>query len=232
MWSNPYSMTSPLLLTLGGLTLALVSCGSLQDSIQNLKQPLTGETGFDPLGSPTSNSASRSASGSSGTVSLAPNAPSYKSGQWVETSLPGASFFRKIPTGSGTARADRVLDAGTPLKVIANKGAHVKVQLDSGDVGYVPHIMVIERAAGSSLPSSNPIGPVPEYGSVPPPIEPTGVPALPDALPSLPSLPSLPEAPPVPDVAVPPVPDVVPSSAPFVAPPPEIPGITDPVPAQ
>ncbi len=233
-------MKSPSLLTLGALAFALASCGSLQN-IKNLKQPLSGDTNFDPLRSPGSTSASRSSSSSSSaerkSVVVAPTSPSYKAGQWVETSMPNATFFKQIPKGN--ARADKVLKVATPLKVVSSKGTYVKVELDSGDVGYVPEIMVIDRASSPVKPTSSPIAPVPEFGSVPPPVEPKDLapvapaPEIPSSAPSVPSLPpvpTLPDAPPVPDVTTPPVPEVVPTvPGSGIAPPPEIPGITDPI---
>lgn len=235
-------MKSPSLLTLSALAFALASCGSLQ----NLKQPISSGSSFDPLNSP--GSSSRKSSGSSTrqkSAVVAPSSPSYRTGQWVETSVNNATFFTRIPKGN--ARADKVLRSGTPLKVVSSKGTYVKVQLDSGDVGYVPIIMVIERPTGGSVPTlSGPApAPVPEFGSVPPPVDPGDlssgaiapvpevpsivptVPSLP-AVPSLPTVPTLPDAPPVPNVATPPVSESVPGGS-FIAPPPEIPGLTDPV---
>lgn len=164
-------MNSQSLLTLGGLTLVLVSCGSFK----NFNQFLSGSGDFDPLSSPGSSS-------SGGSAVVAPNSPSYKSGQWVETSMPNAFFFRSIPKGN--ARADKVLAVATPLKVVSSKGTYVKVELDSGDVGYVPEIMVIERGGPSETP---------DIGPVPPPVDPSS------------------------------------PSGTGIAPPPEVPGITDPV---
>ncbi len=216
-------MRTPSLLTLGGLTLALVSCGSFE----NLNKPLSGSGNFDPLSSPGSSS-----SGSSAVV--APTSPGYKPGQWVETSMPDATFFRSIPKGN--ARADKVLAVATPLKVVSSKGPYVKVELDSGDVGYVPEIMVIERGGPAEVPITVPALPLTDYGPVPPPFDPgvpsgTGIappPEIPGTPPPVPEVPSLPEVPTEPGVPVPPIPESVPT-VPDVAPPPEVPGITDPV---
>lgn len=222
MWSISFAMTTPSLLTLGGLAFALASCGSFK----NFKQPLSSSGDFDPLSSPGSNIKRQSAV-------VAPTSPSYKPGQWVETSMPNATFFRSIPKGN--ARADKVLAVGTDLKVVSSKGTYVKVELDSGDVGYVPEIMVIERSSANEVPVTSPIAPIPEFGSVPPPVDPGDLsgdiappPEIPGITPSVPGLPSLPDAPPLPDVDIPSVPESVPT-VPDVAPPPEIPGITDPV---
>lgn len=205
-------MKTSKLLTLGALATVAVSCGSF-----SFKRPIRGG-GFDPLDSP------GSASGSASAV-MAPAKPNYKRGQWVETSMPNATFFRVIPKGS--AQADKVLAAATPMKVVSSKGTYVKVELDSGDVGYVPEIMVIER---SSTPGTQP-GVVPNYGPVPPPVEPgittPGVAPVP-AISGTP--PPLPTVSPAPALSVPesvsPVP-TVPTGV-DVAPPPEVPGITDP----
>lgn len=219
-------MKAPSLLSLGTLLLVATSCSSLQQ----LEKPLSGDSGFDPLLSP-----GASSSGSSAIV--ASSSPSYKSGQWVETSMPNATFFKAIPRGN--ARADKVLSSGTPMKVISSKGTYVKVELDSGAVGYVPEIMVIERASGGASSFSNPIAPVPDLGSVPPPITPLESapppPSIPDFTPSAPSVPTVPTVPSVPTIPdiVPVLPESVPTipgsvpSIPDVAPPPEIPGIVE-----
>ena len=173
-------------------------------------------------------------SSSGGSAIAAPTSASYKPGQWVDTSMPNATFFRTIPKGN--ARADKVLAVSTPLKVVSNKGTYVKVELDSGDVGYVPEIMVIERGSPNEVPVT---APVPEFGSVPPPVDPGDlsgdglapppeVPSIPPPVPEIPAVPDLPNAPPLPDIGPPPVPENVPT-VPDVAPPPEVPGITDPV---
>ena len=204
--SIPRVMKTPKLLSLGALAVAAVSCGSFK----NLNRPLSGG-GFDPLDGPGSPTGSASAL-------VAPTKPSYKRGQWVETSMPNATFFRAIPKGS--ARADKVLAAGTPMKVVSSTGTYLKVELDSGDIGFVPEIMVIERSAAGSQPGL----PAPDFGPVPPPVEP-GI-NTPEVAP-IPEVPDSPPPPPVPNIPSPSVPETVPT-VPDVAPPPEVPGITDP----
>ena len=166
---------------MGGLAVALVSCGALK----NFQQPMGGSTGFDPLAAPgalQNNSA------------VVVPTPSYTSGQWVETSMPNATFFRNVPSGNATA--DKMLAVATPMKVISTSGTYVKVELDSGDVGFVPEIMVVERSAASIVPL------------VPPPGD--GVAPVLAPEPEIPRLPVTPPLAPLPDVA----------------PPPEVPGIT------
>ena len=98
-----------------------------------------------------------------------------------------------------------MLPVATPLKVISTSGTYVKVEMDSGEIGFVPEIMIAERSAVPVVP----VVPPPVDGAVPPP----GVLVTP------PNPTDVPPPPPTPDVA-PPVPDV--------APPPEVPGITPP----
>ena len=222
LWLICRAMKAPSLLTLGGLSLVLASCGTFK----NLNQPLSGSSDFDPLSAPGSSSGQ--------SLLVAPTSPSYHPGQWVETSMDNATFFATIP--SGNARADRVLPSGTPMKVVSNKGTYVRVELDSGSVGYVPEIMIAERRSTNEVPIAGPEVPLPDLGSVPPPVEPgvlsgegiappSEIPGTPPPVPEVPSLPAVPELPtPVPPVSeLPTVPAV-----PDVAPPPEIPGITDP----
>ena len=110
--------------------------------------------------------------------------------------MPNATFFRIVPSGNATA--DKMLAVATPMKVISTSGTYVKVELDSGDVGFVPEIMVAERSAASVAPL------------VPPPVD-----GVPPAVAPEPEIPGLPVTPP-------------PASLPDVAPPPEVPGITPP----
>ncbi len=106
-----------------------------------MNQPL-GDTNFDPLEGPGKKSSRSSLSSPKVT------GPSYQPGQYVETAMPNSTFFNSIPKGNATA--DKVLPAGTPLKLIKTQGSYVKVSVDSGDVGYVPSIMVTERGAYKS----------------------------------------------------------------------------------
>lgn len=211
--SIPSVMKTPKLLTLGALVIAATSCGSLTQ----LKRPLS-SGGFDPLDGP------GSVPGSSSAV-VAPTTPNYKRGQWVETSMPNATFFRAIPKGS--AQADKVLPVATPMKVVSSKGTYLKVELDSGDVGYVPEIMVIGR---SSATGAQPGLEAPDYGPVPSPVEPgvnlPGIAPLPEVPGTPPPIPAVPPVP-APNVPAPTVPESVPT-VPDVAPPPEVPGITAP----
>lgn len=68
--------------------------------------------------------------------------------------MDNAAFFRNRPTGD--ADADKLLSHGTSMKVISTSGGYVKVELDSGEVGYVPSLMLEDPNAAPSVPVVNP----------------------------------------------------------------------------
>jgi hypothetical protein len=206
-------MRPPTILTSGAASLLLASCGAFD----NFGKPLSSD--FDPLNSPGGSSAVQQGA--------AVVAPTYKAGQWVETAMANAAFFRSVPKGN--ARADKVLPAATPMKVVSTKDTYVKVELDSGEIGFVPEIMVLARGAGTPPP----LPVAPDYSPVSPPVDPAlGTPApapapAPGVPPVVPVAPSpLPPVPPVPargpevPAPAPAVPDVPP-------PPPTVPGVTE-----
>jgi len=102
--------------------LALVGCASMNS-------PLTSSGSFDPL-SPAGGSVR--AGTSSGT--------SFKAGQFVQSTIDNTAFFSKRPKGD--ADADKLLPRNTEMKVISADSSYVKVELDSGEVGFVPAVMV------------------------------------------------------------------------------------------
>lgn len=196
-------------LTLVALAFTALSCGSLKKFNWSLS-----DNGFDPLTSPGSSSAA-----------IAPATPSYKQGQWVETSMPNATFFKAFPKGS--AVADKVLSVATPMKVVSSRETYLKVELDSGDVGYVPEIMVTGR---SSAVGGQPGAIVPNYVPVPSPVEPGSAPfgvAPPPEVPGLSAEDASVSPAPSPNSPASPARGSRPN-IPGVAPPPEVPGITDP----
>lgn len=79
----------------------------------------------------------------------------FRPGEFVEAAMANTAFFRNKPAGE--AEADSLLAIGTPMKVIAIDGSYVKVERDSGEVGYVPEIMLAKE--GQSLMPED-IGPV------------------------------------------------------------------------
>lgn len=128
----------------GVAVIGLSSCG-------NFNKPI--DSSFNPLDSPGS---ARDAE----VVDV--SGPAYTPGQWLETTIPSTAFFSSLPGGND--QPSQVLPAGTVLKVISTEGTYVRVELESGDVGYVPSIMVAERPADGGVP----IVPVGPDGVVPP----------------------------------------------------------------
>lgn len=127
------------------LLLTLPLAPALFISCSTLNQPIDSSSGFDPL-SP----AGSQLVPNSGSSTVDASVDRYTPGQWVETSMANSMFFNKVPKGN--ASADKVLDAATPLKVVGARGTYLEVQLESGEVGFVPEIMVVERAALPDLP--------------------------------------------------------------------------------
>ena len=160
--------------------------------------------GFDPLSAPGSE---RGMSVSTG--------PTFSAGQFVRASIDNTAFFKVKPNGD--ADADRLLPRGTSMKVISNSGSYVKVELDSGDIGFVPTVML-------ENPNATPPAPIPgtnEY-QVYPPLPGTGMgvplpPVDPAGLPPEGAIPTVidPEAP----ASNVPVPPVTPTTDTFPTPP-------------
>ncbi len=125
---------------------------------------------FDPLRPPGGNI------GSNVSTSTA-----YKAGQFVRASMNNTAFFKVRPKGD--ADADKLLTQGTSMKVISSSGSYVKVELDSGEVGFVPSVMLEDPSAAPTTPVVNPgeyqvYPPLPSagYGEPLPPLDPTGLP--------------------------------------------------------
>ncbi len=110
--------------------LLLCSCGSWQDPI--------GDASFDPLSAP----------GSNATRPAASSGPGLRAGEFVNAAMSNTAFFRNRPKGD--ADADKLLPAGTSMKVVSQSDGYVKVELDSGEIGFVPSVMV--ETPGSSAP--------------------------------------------------------------------------------
>ena len=139
----------------GVVVIGLSSCG-------NFNKPI--DSSFNPLDSP----------GSARDVDVVDvSGPAYTPGQWLETTIPSTAFFSSLPSPNGNEQPDKTLPAGTVLKVISTEGTYVRVELESGDVGFVPSIMVAERPVAGELP----IVPVGPDGVVPPNVPGIGGPA-------------------------------------------------------
>ena len=131
-------------------------------------------------------------------------------GSFVRTSIDNSAFFNKRPKGD--ADADRQLPANTEMKVISDDGSFVKVELNSGEVGYVPSVLVSDQNAAAVPPvSPDAIQVYPAIpGSLPPGLPDAGSPTIPPVID--PDAPVIPDVPPVPveEPAVPPVPTPLP----------------------
>ena len=120
--------------------------------MSSLNDPLDGS--FNPLDSPGTAAA---------TQVVEDTGPQYRTGQWLETSMPNTAFYSRTPRGN--EQPQKMLGSNTPLRVIATEGTYVKVELEGGEIGYVPAIMVGEKRS----PNEIPIVPVsPENLVVPP----------------------------------------------------------------
>ena len=116
--------------------LVVASCNTMDQSLSS--------GGFDPLRPP----------GSEIALGM-PVGPAFKAGQFVRTVMDNSAFFKTRPKGDSDA--DKLLPRGTSMKVISIVDSYVKVELDSGDVGFVPTIMVEDpNAAPVGMTPANP----------------------------------------------------------------------------
>ena len=132
--------------------------------MSSFNDPLDGS--FNPLDSPGSGS---------GTAAVEDTGPRYVTGQFVETTMPNTAFFGRVPRPN--EQPSRTLASATPLRVISTQGTYVKVEMESGEIGYVPAIMVGEKPS----PNEIPIVPVTPGAVMPqPPVGPDGVERAPE----------------------------------------------------
>lgn len=179
------------------IAVGLVACDTMNT-------PISSGT-FDPLSAPGSQRDTTVVAG-----------PTFTAGQFVLASMNNTAFFRKKP--SGDADADKVLTKGTSMKVITTSGSYAKVELDSGDIGFVPTVMLEDPNAlpPAPLPGTNeyqvyPPMPMTGVGEPLPIIDPSGLPpegAIPTVI-----------DPEMTDDSTIPVPEVTPTTDTFPAPP-------------
>ncbi len=112
--------------------LSIVSCDTFNT-------PLNTSGDFDPL---------RTAGGGASGPNLA-TGPTYRAGQFVRAALDNTAFYKSKPRGE--ANADQLLKRGTSMKVVSSGSSYLKVELDSGDIGFVPVVMIEDS---SSAPQS------------------------------------------------------------------------------
>ena len=111
---------------------------------------------FDPLGPP---------GGNIGKPSLA-TGPIFKGGQFVRAAIDNTAFFKARPKGD--ADADRLLTRGTSVKVISATGSYTKVELDSGEIGFIPSVMLEDPSTVSASTTTTPAVAPGQYQIYPP----------------------------------------------------------------
>ena len=182
--------------------LALPAC-------ETINTPVTSSS-FDPLTPP----------GSSIRNTVEAREAKLVPGQFVTATIPNTAFYKDKP--GANQNADKLLDRGTAMKVVSVDSNVIKVELDSGEVGYVPAVMINNQQDSAPIADVMPIdgGTYQVYPPLPggtpteplPIIDPSGLP--PDgAIPAIidPDAPALsPGAPPVLD-GVPTMQDVPPT---------------------
>lgn len=132
---------------------------------ETMNAPITGGD-FNPLSAPGANRR-QEPTGNSG----------FSPGQYVSTGMDNTAFFLKRP--SGNADADKMLKVNTRVKVVASDNSYVKVELDSGEVGYVSPLMLVDPNAPAAVIPGSP-GEVQVY----PPLPHGGVDSVPIVPPS------------------------------------------------
>jgi len=149
--------------------LSLVAVLSLA-ACDTMTTPLS-SGGYDPLGPP----------GGKINSSAVDTGPIFKAGQFVRAAMDNTALFKVRPKGD--ADADKLLKRGTSMKVISTSGSYVKVELDSGEIGFVPSVMVEDPNAVPATQIASP-GEYQVYPPLPgagmgeplPTIDPTGLP--------------------------------------------------------
>lgn len=158
----------------------IASAVSVSVSCQDMHAPV-GTSGYDPMGIP----------GSAGSLGEHIGGPQrIRPGEFAVAAIDNTAFFSQRP--GPEAEADQLLKRGTSMKVISTAGSFHRVELDSGEVGFVPNVMV-ESAnitppeileLTTSRPSSGGSGR--DYPEPPPPPLPEGLPSdfIPDVEPA------------------------------------------------
>lgn len=107
-----------------------------------MNRPITSGS-FDPLRPP----------GGASTVSASTGVV-FSAGQFVRAAIDNTAFFKTRPKGD--MDADKLLVRGTSMKVISHSGSYVKVELDSGEIGFVPSVMLEDPNAAAGVPVTRP----------------------------------------------------------------------------
>ncbi|MFD2255228.1 hypothetical protein ACFSSA_00940 [Luteolibacter algae] len=177
-------------LSIAPIALAIVACETMNAPISS--------SSFDPLRPPGSSSQSSNSS----------YGPEYSPGQFVSATIDNTAFYKDKPKDNQDA--DKLLARGTQMKIVSADSSYVKVELDSGEVGYVPSVMVSTGAAPEVMPLDGAYQvypPLPNTGGPLEPlpiVDPNGLPpegAIPAIIdPDAPIVPVAPTLDPVPDL--------------------------------
>jgi hypothetical protein len=159
------------------LTLAVSAVAALGfTACSTMNAPLSSD-GFDPL-APAGGGSLRNSPQTIAETGFSP-------GQFVRTVMDQTAFFSKRPSGNGDA--DKLLKKDVQMKVISADASYVKVELDSGEVGFVPTVLVNDAAqpvAGSEV-TAGEFGVIPMDPNAPLPIiDPSSLPPG-DAVPAV-----------------------------------------------
>jgi hypothetical protein len=149
------------LLALASVSVALVSCDSFN-------KPLGGGDGYNPLDGPGGQTAAQED----------PYGPAFTPGTFLQTVSPNTALFNKFPKESD--QPNKTLPDYTDVKVISTKGSYVKVEVvDTGEVGFVPSVMLGEKRSANEIPVTPGAGDIPVTpGMAPEPEVPSDVPAV------------------------------------------------------
>jgi len=123
------------LITLPPIALALMSCDALN-------KPLDGGDASNPLDPP---------GRSDGIAATDPYGPTFTAGTFLQTVSPQTAFFASFPKQD--TQPTKTLPDYTDVKVISTKGSYVKVEVvNTGEVGYVPSVMLGEKRSPNEVP--------------------------------------------------------------------------------
>ncbi|BDS07725.1 hypothetical protein NT6N_27650 [Oceaniferula spumae] len=155
------------LITLPPIALALMSCDALN-------KPLDGGDASNPLDPPGRGDAIATTSD--------PYGPLFTPGTFLQTVSPQTAFFANFPKAED--QPSKTLADFTDVKVISTKGSYVKVEVvDTGDVGYVPSVMLGEKRSPNEVPVTPGAGEVPVTPGIAPDPAPAASPDVPSVAP-------------------------------------------------
>ena len=136
-------MKLTVIFSVSSLALALVSC--------DFNQPLPGGDVYNPLNT----------AGASGQLDIVDTSgPSISPGGYMQTTSSMTALFSRFPGPND--QPSKTLSNYTDVKVISIKGSYVKVEVvNTGDVGYVPAVMLGEKRSRNEVQVTSGLGGVP-----------------------------------------------------------------------